>query len=789
MITRMSSLRAALFASVCLLPLHAFAQAQGASANATGSPVTTSDQPSGNWVTIGGQYNSNGSDYLNRFNGNTHPGFYGIGDFHVGQRDAWDSGGTFFWNAEGSNLGFDDRSFDANIGQQGRWELGFSYDGIPYEAQSNVPSVWQRNGATVPGVPPGSIPLVFGTTPFVAGSGAVNSLWLPVPDARLASQLFSYNIGTQRNIFTGTGTWHWGNWIITGKIQHDHKTGLQLNSLEIGGTVGLTTAGTGGSKNIPPTSGVTSGLGYFAMPIDYDMDRYDLTAEYDTPRYQIQVGYTFSNFTDNTTEFNAINPFGLNPTTSFGTAAANLSAPYSLPPSNSAHQVRVMFGYNATPTTRLNANFEYGLEMQNSPFVTGTGDPAANEVEPQNSFNGLVQTFFGNVAVTSQPLPKLDVRLSYTIDDRDNQSSRNFYEVDTRSSTSLSAGGDCAFTGGLCANLPFSFEHQMLTAEAGYRILAQTKVTLTDTIDSTYRNYADTSFVTSNTVTAQVRSKITDTLFGALSYSHQDRNANNNVNGNTWALLTDGGVSPNPAGLLMYFEASRKHDEVKGTLDYSPLNTVSGTLMVKFANDRYPDTTYGLRNNHNLEIGPDVSWQVTPAISTHAYYTFQQIYYDQSSLYTSSGGLGPTGSGFFVPYSTKTTDSVHTFGLSVDWQAIKDVLKISLDYNLSYGDTAYALGDGMVLVGGAITNPATIAGLTFQPLPDVTSMLNMIQITGEYKFRPNITMIFGYAYEKFDYSDFMYTAGTTQYANAILPGTLSPNAAVQVVGAGMRIQF
>lgn len=96
----------------------------------------------------------------------------------------------------------------------------------------------------------------------------------------------------------------------------------------------------------------------------------------------------------------------------------------------------------------------------------------------------------------------------------------------------------------------------------------------------------------------------------------------------------------------------------------------------------------------------------------------------------------------------------------------------------------YALGDGMALVGGAITNPATIAGLNFQPLPDVTAMLNMIQITGEYKFRPNITMIFGYACEKFDYANFRNTAGVTQYANAILPGTLSPNAAVQVVGAG-----
>ncbi len=69
---------------------------------------------------------------------------------------------------------------------------------------------------------------------------------------------------------------------------------------------------------------------------------------------------------------------------------------------------------------------------------------------------------------------------------------------------------------------------------------------------------------------------------------------------------------------------------------------------------------------------------------------------------------------------------MHTVGVSLECQAIKDVLKISLDYNMSYGDTAYALGDGMVLIGGSITNPAAIASLNFQPLPDVTSMVQVV---------------------------------------------------------------
>jgi len=214
--------------------------------------------------------------------------------------------------------------------------------------------------------------------------------------------------------------------------------------------------------------------------------------------------------------------------------------------------------------------------------------------------------------------------------------------------------------------------------------------------------------------------------------------------------------------------------------------------MVKYSSDVYPDGQYGLRNNHNVLVGPDLSWQVTPSLLAHAYYSYQQIYYDQSALYSSAGNgsFSPTtGTSYFVPWTAQTTDSVHTVGVAADWQVIKDVLKISFDYNLSYGDTAYALGDGGALIGGAITSPTTIAALNFQPLPDVTSMLNMIQIRGEYTFRPDMTVIFGYAFEKFNYKDFMYTAAPTQYANALLPGTLSPNAAIHVVGAGLRIRF
>ena len=88
-----------------------------------------------------------------------------------------------------------------------------------------------------------------------------------------------------------------------------------------------------------------------------------------------------------------------------------------------------------------------------------------------------------------------------------------------------------------------------------------------------------------------------------------------------------------------------------------------------------------------------------------------------------------------------------------------------------------------------LTSQSTVAQVVqLQALPDIKSMLNMVSVRGEYTFRPNWTVIFGYAFERFTYKDFM-NVSSTRYANAIFPGTLNPNDSVHVVGAGLRVRF
>ena len=92
---------------------------------------------------------------------------------------------------------------------------------------------------------------------------------------------------------------------------------------------------------------------------------------------------------------------------------------------------------------------------------------------------------------------------------------------------------------------------------------------------------------------------------------------------------------------------------------------------------------------------------------------------------------------------------------------------------------------GASVAGSQITSNT----INLRALPDVKSTLNLIQIRGEWTVQPNITVIAGYAFEKFNYKDFFNNVSSTQYANILLPGYLNNNDAVHVVGAGVRFRF
>ena len=105
----------------CLLPLGAFSQE---------SPVYSGE------ITTGIGYQSSNSPLYGRFTGNTSKGVNTFGSFKVESKDAWDSGSTGYFNAEGSGIEADGHQFSpdatasVSVGEQGSWGAKLNYDGV-----------------------------------------------------------------------------------------------------------------------------------------------------------------------------------------------------------------------------------------------------------------------------------------------------------------------------------------------------------------------------------------------------------------------------------------------------------------------------------------------------------------------------------------------------------------------------------------------------------------------------------------------------------------------------------
>jgi MtrB/PioB family decaheme-associated outer membrane protein len=750
-------LKVAAAVGVCLLPLSAIAQ------NQTPAPPL-------NELDIGAGWQSDTSYKYGRYNGMPYAGGFAVGRLHVQGGDAWDSGGTTYYDADANLMGWYNRSLHIKFGQQGTWGASFTYDNIPYFYSNEFHTVFGPGGGLIPGVAPGSISNV--TT-------------------QLSGRLPVINIDTNRDIVAGNMKYIAGDWLIQGGIKHEHKQGYTENSLAWLGTP---------SPIINNGNLTTTALSYFAQPINYDTDRYDISATYSRDRLQAMFGYTYSQFTDSTTTAMLTNPFAFT-TAAAGGPPANITGVYSLPPSNSAHQFKAQVGYNFGQTTRLNATVQYGLMEQNQRFnvQTGNGNAVGVIAPPGTSFDGLIETAFGYVSFSSMPLPKLDVQASYMIDNRANRSPRSAYPFYVNDNSARQTG-ECNSPNpnGFCANLPFSYQHQKAAAEAGYRVLPGTKLTVGTAFDATRRTFSNTNDTTEGSVYAKARSHIIDGIDGSIGYTHADRWAQQYQGGNAVFSLMNAGGQKDVFGFYDFFQASRRRDEAKAMLDLTPLPGLSATLMAKADDDYYPQASagLGLKSNTNVSIGPDVEYQINNGLSVHAYYTYQRIFFDQSSLVTNAGcnGNGTTltaGPGCLNngAWTGKTDDSTHTLGAGADWLPMgDDKLKLSVDYTFDAGNISYTLADGGIFSfpsGGKIGTST----LLIQPLPPVTSTLNSVTLKGEYKITENMSLFGVYTFERFNSKDYANNVGATQLSNAVLPGELNANYTVHTLIAELHVRW
>jgi len=773
------TLRAVALASVSLLPLTALAQEGDFGVEDAPVKKETAAPDFNNQATVGLRYQSDSSALGNRFSGEQYKGLSGVGSFQLQDRDAWNSGGTTYFELQGKDLDINNHQLLPNgygefkYGQQGDWGVKVYIDDIRYLQSTNFHSLNTSDGALR--VAPRSIPSIgLGTAAAGAATSspasaftATTSPLLGATQAQIVQAQTALNrvyaginannspirVGTERTAIGAAGNWAGPEgWTFTAGLNHEHKEGTKENSF---------------------TTNHTSNINYFPEPVNYDTDRYSLAAAYSTKVIQGSLSYTYNKFTDNQAAFATQNPFYAGTTYAPGYTGTL----YSLPPSSDAHQFKGQLGYNITPTTRLNTNLGYQLMLQNSAETMAYSGAAANPNLTSNT-GGKVQDFFGNVALSSRPFSKVDLRASYTVDDRVNDTTRVFipasgvmYTADTTNSS------DTPIT-----NLPVSVLKQNLSLEGGYRIVPSTKLSVNYSLTDKQQDYSVTNHTRENSVGARVNSSLASDINAMFSVSHSVRTAAAYNSNNAWVSSTYS--DRNVANLGMYYLDARTRDEAKTHLSAGVTSDITVGVNGSFYYDHYPEAAYGYSNDHGFTMGPDVTYSPNKALQAHLFYTFEEVFSDQNAITSTSTTAART------DWTLGNQDTIHTVGFDTSWQ-VNDDLKLKFHENLSYGATQFQ--EGYQIMGTLTNNYQLYPGNLALSLPTSKTFTNGIGLNGEYKLTESLTLLGGYDFDMSLAKDYLYSqsAGSTANGNNVssLGGDGNPTYRIQTVYTGVRVKW
>jgi MtrB/PioB family decaheme-associated outer membrane protein len=391
---------------------------------------------------------------------------------------------------------------------------------------------------------------------------------------------------------------------------------------------------------------------------------------------------------------------------------------------------------------------------------------------PGSSFDGRVETYFASTTLTARPTGAVDLRFSYLIDERHNESPRKTFDALLDDTTGFTA---------IKSNVPYSFQNQKANAELGLHAVSSTKLTLGYLYTQQNRTFSAVDVNRENTFYGRFNTQVMNELTMTLGVSHGYRTAAHYSGSAPWLAMGYFNATWYDAnGLVHYSEGVRRRDEVKGELAWTPTGDLAMALSGKYYRDRYLRSIYGITRTQAVSINPDISYSPAKGFDTHLFYSYERLFYQQLDVVSIGGGGG---SQFF--WKMNTPNTVHTAGASVDWQVDSGV-KLGASYTFQHGTTAF--NQSGFATGSLGTSPWNYNVVR---LPSNTSNLNSLNLHAEYQLTDDTTFQVGYIYERFHSKDYLNAQVPTSplHANEVLGADGDPSYNVHVVTAAFHFKF
>jgi MtrB/PioB family decaheme-associated outer membrane protein len=538
------------------------------------------------------------------------------------------------------------------------------------------------------------------------------------------------------------------------------------------------------------------------QPIDQTIHEFRTRGTYATDLYQLQWGYTASVFDNGFSWVRASNPCNPLPAPAAPCPAVGTQGQYgttSLPPNNQAHTFNLAGGINLPLRTRVNAGVTYSLRLQNQNFQQQTysnglvGTNPSLQL-PEKSLHGNVQTFLGNLDVTSRPLPlPLTFSLKYRVYDMVDSSHTPTFEAfvlndqNAITSTPRRAGR-------------YDYMRQNADLNGRYQLNRYTALTVGVGWEGWDRN-SNWEVGHTDEAIAKVALDVTpaDWLLVRATYQPSFRRGDGY---NTNAFLKENGnVPPGFAGsasqdyqLRKFNEADRDRQKADLMVQITPIDQLSITPSVGYKFDNY--VASGMQHNGNTvnlqqlglqqavswSAGIDLNWTPSDRFSFATGYVHESIF--QKQRQTLRNPIDPSLD--WISDNTDTVETVHG--------AIKAALiphKVDLLLN---GSFSYALGRVQQYspnaTGSTVYN-ANLPNSLAARWPAFEDTYARLEAALQYHLTRSLTAKLFYAYEIFTKSNWQTDTLTPSLAGvpAVFLGQDWKNYSAQILGATLRYKF
>jgi MtrB/PioB family decaheme-associated outer membrane protein len=719
-----------------------------------------------NYVELGAGYNSQNSLRFGQFTGLTDKGGFPLAGFNWLSRN--EANDAQYWLVHGSNLGLDSRKIQVQGGVQGQWNASLSFEGL--KKSQTESAQFYHNG--------------LGTSNLtLRGATAAN------PTAINTALLQAFEIQHGRDIYRiGLNALVNKEWDFKINYREDRRDGTRLT-----GVATTFIAGRGQAMIVP-------------YQIDDKTQQIEAVLAYTAKDAQFQIGYHYSRFENALDKFDVQNPFS--------SAAGNLNQRLSLAPDNDYHQINATGAYRFSKTTRLNATYSYGIARQNQAFLpySVNGTTAATSTTaglPRSSLDGKVINTLFDVALTSKPLDKMNLKVGFQYRDSDNRTPIAQYAYVSRDLNSAAVCAPGAATGScIRSNAPVSTTEKRLVVDGDYEIAPKTL--LRASLDHSDKKYtlADRTDTQTDKLTIELRKPVADDLLGSLGYIYTQRRGSsydkNVYFRNTYtdpAFQGATGLTNNPS-MRQFMWADFDENRIRASGSWAINETLNlqgvaetykqkmrGPNCGQFANPleqvaitggaMSSSTCLGRDTADGGSLSVDLQYQPEENLTTFAFANISQTGVKQIgrtwSATNASGGFDTKN------WYGDILNRDHTLGFGLKWQPEE-----KWDMGGTYVVNHSVGKSGINQAASGAPGPVVAAST---PVPDTWNKLHTLQLFAKWDYSKQLSWRFNYLYENLKSYDWaLNDVGATSNVHVLFTGQQAPRYSNHVFGVSAVVK-